>query len=260
MAFDYYATVPLSMRADSESVIIYRGDVPTSSLTLIVYFHGISVRSMRWYLQQKEYDLKQVVDLAQESVVLVAPSLSSDAQAGDDFTLKSYLPSLAAALQKANPDASLPDISKVGNIKKLILAAHSGGGKVMLATAQKKSDQEPFAQLISECWGFDCLYGPKEQNAVAVPAATTSVAAWQQWQVKQHHHRELQWAEWLEANSSVKFWLYYTSQGGTETRSNNLKELGNRKGLNKVVVEYLPGVTHPGAVLTGFGKRLPQKS
>ncbi len=259
MASDFYATVPLSVRADSESVIIFRGEVPTSSITLIVYLHGMGVPSMRWYLQQKEYDLKKVVDSAQESMVLVAPSLTSDSQAGDDFGLKTYLPSLAAALRKANPDAKLPDLSNAGNIKKIILAAHSGGGKIMLATALKKNDQDPFTQLISECWGFDCLYGPKEQNAVAVPGGNASEAAWQQWQVKQHHHRELQWAGWLEANSSVKFWLYYTSQGGTETRSTNLSKLSDRKGLSTVVVEYLPGVTHPAAVLAGFGKRLPPK-
>jgi hypothetical protein len=260
MATDLYAKVPLSVRADSESAFCFPGaTVPVVPLTLIVYFHGMDAPSIGWYLKQKVSDLKSVVENASATVVLAAPSLTRDAQAGDDFALKTYLPALGAALKQKYPDLTLPDLGQAGSYTKIILAAHSGGGKVMLATAQKKADNDGFTQKIAECWGFDCLYGPLEQNAVTVPASDAADDAWQKWELKQHNHRELQWATWLGANGGVKFFLYWTDQGGTKTRSENLKKLAGRKGLTNVTVEYLPGINHFGAIHAGFEKRLPKK-
>ena len=260
MATDLYAKVPLSVKADSESVFIFPGTTPPSTpLTLIVYFHGKDVTSIRSYLTQPVTDLKSVVETAKETVVLAAPTLTTDAQAGDDFSLKTYLPALAAALQKQNPGVALPDLSKADSFKRIILAAHSGGGKVMLATCQMKSDTEPFAQKITDCWGLDCLYGPLHQNAVPCPADSAKPDAWRIWETNQKTHREVQWATWLNANRNVKFTLYWTTQGGTQTRAENLKKLAARKVLPNVTVEFLPGVDHYGSILTGFARLLPTK-
>ena len=96
------------------------------------------------------------------------------------------------------------------------------------------------------------------ENAVPCPKSGDP-DAWKTWEKNQVKHRELLWANWLNTNRAVEFTLFWTTPGGTQTRSENLQKLSARKILDNVTVQFLPGLTHPESILEGFNRLLPKK-
>jgi hypothetical protein len=241
---------------------------------LIVYFHGTDQSSIKDYLTaQTEHDLRAELDAASptKSVVLIAPTLSTDARGGklggeDQDLIPSdglqwYLPLVYQELQKKKPKLAIPDFSKADSINQIVLAAHSGGGKVMLALARTIGGNDDFAKKITELWGFDCVYG-QGHGPRSIPSATPDLKAsqkdWIDWESKHRSHREMLWAEWASKNTP-NFFLYCASGpkgGGTKVRSTNLKNLATRKNLSNVDVTFDAAVSHDGIVRPRFAERL----
>src|SRR5262249_8976508 len=152
--------------------------------------------------------------------ILIVPTLTNEARGGklggDDSdtvpsaALKWYLPLVSSELQKKNPSPAIPDFGDAGKVNKIILAAHSGGGKVMLALARMKGAGDDHADRITECWGFDSLYGHPPGNVLStpspVPGPKASQEQWTTWETKHRAHREMLWADWL-AGGKVEFYL-----------------------------------------------------
>ena len=241
---------------------------------LIVYFHGTNQTSIKDYLTtQTEHDLRAELDATQptRAVVLIAPTLSGDARGGklggdDQDTVPSdglqwYLPLVSQELQKQKPSPAIPDFSKADNVHQIVLAAHSGGGKVMLALARAMGSGDAFADKVTELWGFDCLYGQAHgplSIATAVPGRKASPKDWNAWQTKHRSHREMLWAAWASKNTA-KFFLYCASGpkgGGTQVRSTNLDTLATNGNLSNVKVTFDPAASHDGIVRPRFAERL----
>jgi hypothetical protein len=63
---------------------------------------------------------------------------------------------------------------------------------------------------LRECWGFDCLYHPSN-NPFKKEEPTDNTS-----------DTEENWFYWAQLNPQAKLFVYYTDQGGTKTRSENL--------------------------------------
>jgi hypothetical protein len=96
-----------------------------------------------------------------KNLLFVAPSLSpfptKDSAAQLVQGIDKYLGDVLQGSQKSGVhqgQAAPP------TVKNLVLACHSGGGRVMLALANRMiTDPKPtVAGALRECWGFDCLY------------------------------------------------------------------------------------------------------
>ncbi|MBK7541142.1 MAG: hypothetical protein IPP10_05025 [Candidatus Competibacteraceae bacterium] len=240
---------------------------------IILFLHGTGQTSIRDYLQQPEHDLQTVLDSPNpvKQVILIAPTLSKSAQGGNlggdeadtipKNALQWYLPLVSAELQKQKPNPSIPEFDTPDKVSKIILAAHSGGGKVMLALARTRG-ADKYADKIVECWGFDCLYG-QANGPLSTPAPAPEPKApqpkWTAWESKQKAHREMLWANWLRDNSSVEFFLYCASGprgGGTATRSTNLDKLTQRRTLTQAHIIFDKSATHDGIIKPRFTERL----
>src|SRR5262249_38099638 len=148
-----------------------------------------------------------------------------------------------------------------GQVGKLVLAAHSGGGKVMLALARSKGSDD-YAAKLAECWGFDCLYGQPPghplSNATPAPSLSAGQQDWTAWETKNKAHREMVWAEWLGSKNGVPFYLYCATGaegGGTGTRSTNLDKLATRRSIGKAHVIFDGTASHDGILRPRFGER-----
>lgn len=240
---------------------------------IILFLHGIKQTSIQDYLTQTDHDLRAVLDSPSpvKQAILIAPTLSTDARGGklggDDSdtvpagALKWYLPLVSGELQKKSPNPPIPDFSTPGKVGKIVLAAHSGGGKVMLALARTKGGGDGYADKIVECWGFDCLYGQPGgplSNPQAAPGPKATQPSWTTWETKNKAHREMLWADWLGSNG-VEFYLYCATGplgGGTGTRSTNLDKLAKRRSLSNVHITFDATASHNGILTPRFLDRL----
>ncbi len=165
-------------------------------------------------------------------------------------------------LEKQSPSPAIADFSDPGKVNKIVLAAHSGGGKIMLALARTKGTGDNYADKIAECWGFDCVYGQPTGHVLSNPGVAPDVKAsqkeWTAWETKYSAHREMLWADWLRGNA-VEFFLYCATGpkgGGTTTRSTNLDKLSKRRSLSNVHITFDGAATHDGLVRPRFAERL----
>jgi hypothetical protein len=113
--------------------------------------------------------LSQVNDASQagqnpRNLLFVAPTLSPEAKAGRVASkgLDWYLGEVLDGCFQSGPHQGL---TAAPTVKNLILACHSGGGKVMLEAAEQAAgmskpggSSQGFGSALQECWGFDCLY------------------------------------------------------------------------------------------------------
>ena len=253
------------------AVCVPNGYTGGPKINIILFLHGTGQTSAQDYLTQKDHDLRDKLDNSPvKNLVLIVPTLTSDARGGklggDDAdtvpsgALKWYLPLVSSELQKKSPSPAITDFGIAGNVDKIILAAHSGGGKVMLALSRTKGKGD-YVDKIVECWGFDCLYG-HPAGALSTPTAAPDVKAsqeqWTNWETKQKAHREMLWADSL-ASSGVDFYLYCATGpkgGGTVTRSTNLDKLAKRRNLANVHITFDGSATHEGILLPRFGSRI----
>ena len=191
--------------------------VPGASVDLLVYFHGLPAPcgghnsdriSELWGGSCPRFPLRELVNRSGKNVVLVAPRLRGVEGSGlhldmaaDEFLTKvvafiadrvtrapfkrqGAAPSAdrkdAPAKDATAKDATTKDATAM-SIGKLILAAHSGGGTPMLRMAQTAK-----VAKVSECWGFDSMYG-----------------------------RPREWVDW--AAQGGKYFLFWTTQGAIDS-------------------------------------------
>lgn len=255
------------------AVCVPNGFKAGEKANIILFLHGTGQTSIQDYFQQTDHDLQTTLDGSSpvKQVILIAPTLSSSAQGGNlggdeadtipSNALQWYLPLVSAELQKKKPNPPIPDFDDPAKVGKIVLAAHSGGGKVMLALARTRG-ADKYADKVVECWGFDCLYG-QAHGPLSTPAAAPDPKApqpqWTAWESKNKAHREMLWANWLRDNSGVEFFLYCASGprgGGTTTRSTNLDKLAKRRNLTKAHILFDASATHDGIIKTRLAERL----
>jgi len=275
MATDYYLDhIDLKNGAKPlTAVCVPSGFKAGDKANLILFLHGTGQTSIRDYFQQTDHDLRPSLDSPNptKQVILIAPTLSEGAQGGilggDEAdtiptgALQWYLPLVSKELQKQKPNPPIPEFDDPSKVDKIVLAAHSGGGKVMLALARTRG-ADKYADKIVECWGFDCLYG-QAHGARSTPTPAPDPKApqpqWTAWESAQKAHRETLWANWLRDNSGVEFFLYCASGprgGGTAIRSTNLDKLAKRRNLTKAHVVFDGAATHDGIIKPRFEERL----
>lgn len=276
MATDYYLdNIDLKNGAKSiTAVCVPNGFKAGSKANIILFLHGTDQTSIQDYFQQTVHDLRTSLDSPNpiKQVILIAPTLSKGAQGGNlggdeadtipSNALQWYLPLVSKELQKKKPSPPIPEFDDPGKVDKIVLAAHSGGGKVMLALARTRGTDQ-YADKIVECWGFDCLYG-QAHGALSTPPPAPDPKAlqpqWTAWESNNKAHREMLWANWLrDKGGSVEFYLYCASGargGGTTTRSTNLDKLVKRRNLTKAHILFDASATHDGIIKPRLEERL----
>ena len=210
---------------------------PRQPVDAILYLHGITSNFPGAYAQTIDYwraaklpnyDLRIREDIngSGKNVVLVAPSLGDNPyKYRNDLSSKNgglddYFTKVLAAINAYT-------IKKRFNagpvtIRNLILAAHSAGGWQMLKIAMLNNPI--YGARISECWGFDCLYG-KVVDA---------------------------WRTWASKNSNKKLMVYY--QGTTAGNSTLLAR--NSTKLPNVFIKKSPAKNHYWVVRHHLKERL----
>lgn len=151
-----------------------------ATVDLIVYFHGQHLGSSGTYVPSMTIEsyfqnadmsklLSQVNDASQaatnpRNLLMVAPTLSREAKAGRVAT-KGMDWYLGEVLDGCFQYGTHKGQAAAPTVKNLILACHSGGGKVMLEAADQAAgtskpggNSQGFGSALQECWGFDCLY------------------------------------------------------------------------------------------------------
>lgn len=292
MSRDFFVDIDLNNGAKNETAVcIPDGYKPTDKINLIIYLHGTGQKSIRDYLGQSDHNIRPELDgppdpankknrLAAKPVILIAPTLTGDARGGklggDDADtpptdiLSWYVPLVSDKVQAQKPNPAVPEFKDPAKIGKVILCAHSGGGKVMLGLARTKGGKDGFANKIVECWGIDCLYGQppiKGKDNKPLPGSEWEdtpdpgdpETAWTAWKTKHYAVRELLWANWLLAKipgPGVEFYLDWTDEGHTSARSTNLEKLVKKYSISNAHIKFRKGLSHDGAVKVVFGERL----
>lgn len=130
---------------------------------IIIYLHGHKLAypgttsSIKQYLEYPKpsyFNFREAIAKSGKNVIFVAPTLGPRSQYGNlvqnfDAFMEKVLASVREYIILRR---GLKGSLKMG---RLIIAAHSGGGKAMLAIAH--SNQQ-YAKRVSEFWGFDSLY------------------------------------------------------------------------------------------------------
>lgn len=138
------------------------------------------------------------------NAVLVTPTLGPKSGSGwltSTTGLERYLDAVLATLRSHHPafSASRP------NLGQIVLACHSGGGRVMLDIA---SGSGAYNNRIKECWGFDCLYNKGDES---------------------------RWAGWARTHPASSLFVHYGA-GGTRDKSMTLAGLAKKQRLANVTV------------------------
>lgn len=136
-----------------------------TTLDVVIWLHGFYVKDAKFIFHGDPAQVRDQVRDSNKDVVLIAPFLGFEyatpgGHAGhysvkDLATAKwgeRYLDEILAAIRSVlNPDSSTPY-----QLRKLVIACHSGGGNGMrnlVGTLGK------YRSSLAGCWGFDCLYG-----------------------------------------------------------------------------------------------------
>jgi len=139
------------------------------------------------YWNKPEFKFRELLNSSGKQLVLVAPTLGPFSQSGTLTTDKGFTSFMNQVI------ASLAKYSVAFNgkpapvIKNIMLAAHSGGG-IRMREIARLAGKNTYANLITECWGFDCTYNSDD------PA---------------------EWNVWATANPDKTLYLY--SRKGTDT-------------------------------------------
>lgn len=205
-----------------------------SQVDLILYLHGHHKRPPRFPLNLSIDDLwlgsrfpfwkfREGVNSSNRNAILVAPTLGPGSESGRLVTpggLAWYLDQVLAALRAYGPFKGANDPPPLGN---LVLACHSGGGERMRQIA---STPQKYADKITECWGFDCLYHDIDLTA---------------------------WVAWARANPDKRLFIHF-GDGGTAERSRRLQ--ASARGLSNVSVDGAESLEHNKVPITHWQKRL----
>lgn len=132
---------------------------PSSTVNILVYLHGLYKRgdetngiAAYW----KHYsNIPELFYSSGKNAILLAPTLGSNPQSSlVMFNRAGFFDKfIAACLSALKAKNLLPQEATPGSI---IIAGHSAGGKPMSGILHASNK---LLANISECWGFDCLYG-----------------------------------------------------------------------------------------------------
>lgn len=136
---------------------------------LIVYFHGhkgghpgleTDIKDYLNYKKKAFFNLRELIEESGRNIILAAPTLGPLSQSGqltkkqnrfDEF-INRVVASVNEYIIKQR------SLSVRFTPSRIILAAHSGGGKPLLEIMQSKND---FVKKVNEIWGFDSWYQNK---------------------------------------------------------------------------------------------------
>jgi murein DD-endopeptidase MepM/ murein hydrolase activator NlpD len=204
------ANYPLSMTG----IYVPSGFNPKRPVDVVLYLHGMTMtfpgacaQIIDYWNASKlpSYDLRirEDINASGRNVVLVAPSLGdspnkysnqlSSNKRGLDQYMEKILLAVNTHIIKKRFNASPIDARNV------IIAAHSAGGLQMLKIVT--SENPVYGPKVSECWGFDSMYG-------------SVVTAWLNWAAK---------------NKEKKLIVYYqsTTEGNTKLLASRASKLRN---------------------------------
>ena len=149
---------PLGSAKSMTGIFIPQNYCARPQVDLIVYLHGFKLRahkptfSIDSYWSLPEFLLREEVNKSQRNVILVAPTLGPQNQAGSLLCsggFDRFLDQVMIALKQHGPYAKAQKAPSPGNI---ILAGHSGAGRVVRAIAM---GGDAAANRIQECWAFE---------------------------------------------------------------------------------------------------------
>ena len=179
-----------------------------SHIDLLLYLRGFKIAdevvSVESYFKQSYGKLREGVNSSGRNVILAAPALGPNSQAGSLVKpgwLDAFLRQALAAVLKHGGLANPPSLLTLGH---LIIACHSGGGAPVRRMAG--GSDEGLANL-RECWGYDSLYHDAD-----VPF----------------------WSAWARAKTNDRLLLYYLPTG---TPAQLCKELARLKLPNLIAQE-----------------------
>jgi peptidoglycan hydrolase-like protein with peptidoglycan-binding domain len=207
--------IPLGKAKSMTGIFVPENYCPVSQVDLIVYLHGFKVRSHKpersidTYWSLPRFLLREEVNKSQRNVILVAPTLGPQSQAGSltcPGGFDKFLGQVMTALMQNAPYAGTQVTPSIGNI---ILACHSGSWSVMQDLAM---GTDASAAHIQECWAFD-------------PESMSSRV----------------WKEWAKKNPAPKLLYIYYRDG----RAGQMlcQELMRVKSLRSAKVNCLPNVS-----------------
>lgn len=154
----------------------------STTLNVILWLHGFYVRGSQFLFKSDPSSLRETILKSGKDVVLVAPWLGDKETRDDGVDLsddvggakwaEGYLDDVLKALAPFHTSSSL-------KISKLVIACHSGGGKVMRKLVETLGSHQSELQ---ECWGFDCLYGPTDKSGNSIFSSHDDPAnSWYNW-------------------------------------------------------------------------------
>jgi hypothetical protein len=197
-----YVDIPLQVRLGSAKsmtgIFVPENYCARPQVDLIVYLHGFKVRShdptfsIDSYWSLPKFRLREEVNKSKRNVILVAPTLGPQSQAGSlvcSGGFDRFLDQVMIALKQFGPYSKAQKAPSIGNI---ILAGHSGGGSVMRAIAM---GGDTSATRIQECWAYE-------------PSFMGSGQAWK---------------NWARLRPSAKLYIYYIGGRAGETLCQSIK-------------------------------------
>lgn len=205
-----------------------------SKIDLIVYLHGHNDKAQCFedrgvvpidqYWKCRPFWLREEVNYSGKNIILVAPTLGQRSEAGNLVIgngFDDYLEQVRAALITYGPYKKVQPPPMLGNV---ILASHSGGGSPMLNIA---SSGNRTVANIQQYWGFDCLYGEKDE-----------------------------WIKWAKSKSNKDKWLFIYYKNSTKTESRRLETDAIKQRLFNVLVSESEACNHCLIPITHFKDRL----
>src|SRR5215475_1849669 len=190
---------------------------------LIVYLHGFkdvipgNDASIIKYWDKTAFPffaLREGVNASGKNVVLVAPTLGPKSQAGSLVKpngFDAYLDTVVAALNQHLPPSKRAG-GNIVDIRYIILACHSGGGKPMLQIA---TGNDTKVSKIRQFWGFDSLNSGKTDDG------------------KKLFTQPDGWLKWAQTTSSELFIFFKDS---TKAESKFLDDQAKKAGLKNIKV------------------------
>lgn len=144
------------------------GYQPQPQVDLIIYLHGHKIPSglsasatiADFWSPSHPFQFREGLNASGKNAILVAPTLGVKSSAtkltDEKFGLDWYVDQVMKVLVTRGPYKGAAQPPAVGSI---VIACHSGGGKVMRQLALMK---HRYSGNIREFWGFDCLYNPAD--------------------------------------------------------------------------------------------------
>ncbi|MGH7249953.1 MAG: M15 family metallopeptidase, partial [Minisyncoccia bacterium] len=193
------------------------GYKPSAPTDVVIYLHGhktgipgtnTNIQQYLNYAGDNTLKLREAIAASGRNLILVAPTLGPLAQPGkltnaanfDSYVSRSIDAIKAYIFKKFSYSGQF-------NFNKLIIAAHSGGGKAMLDIVRMPGT---LSKAISEVWGFDCWYQASSD-----------------------------WTKYASANPAVKIFAYYYNSQQIPAKASNTCIVHSPYGHFPLITIYL---------------------